>query len=436
MSTRMFKFFFLQSVLISSLFLSACTEGDRKFVSIPDVEIEEEPLPIVIKAAGVKGPLVNAEIGLYKLDLNTGLIKQHGDASEAFYRLLALANLNPDGSIPENAGTTEIEALVFIQDHIKALGYVTALPRLQSEIKESETTDQARLALNKYLDVAGEERETNAIPKAKVQKIFDNFATLGELKTKISSLSPFTIQLSELTSLSSAKSLINKFRASETDSAKEKGWLAIRNTFQNSTTSLSSLRSDLSDQFFALSDNNNLEEDSVALNRLDQLKQDVSVAATIEIAESLISQAITEEGNVSVRQSLSALKTSIISLEDFISQAQMDNALYHFAGIKNVILNQIARILDLDGNPILNPIVTPEIVLGDMYTASFNALSAELEPSLAEAFKNETLDFFGEPTNQLIKNVSGANSLLEGVNLGEYSGFVYMEVSSLSNTVD
>ncbi|MFT5719448.1 MAG: hypothetical protein ACI9T7_003663, partial [Oleiphilaceae bacterium] len=434
MSTRMLKFFFLQIVFISTLFLSACNGGDRDFISIPDIEIEEEPLPTVIKTAGVKGPLVNAEIGLYKLELSTGLIKQHGDASEAFYRLLTEANveINEDEFGIESAdvtsGTKE-DAIDFIHAHINQIGYVTELTRLQSEINNSSSVDEARLALVEYLSESGLERETNTIPKAEVREIFDNFATLSELKIKISALKPFITQLSELTNISSALSLISKFRASESvDSVKILGWTAIQNTFRSATTSLSSLRSDLSDLVSEQSGGNKLELDLVALNRLNKLEQDVNNAATLEIAESLMTQAITQEGNVVVRESLSALKTTIISFDDFISQAQMDNALYHFSSLKLDILGPKKPVGDEDTVP-----VDPLLVL---YKAVDATLTAELEPSLADAFKSETLDISGEPANQIIKTVSSNTSLLENVSLGDYSGFVYMEVNALNNTID
>ena len=433
MSTRMLKFISLQTIFILSLLLSACDDGDRDFVPLPEKEIEEEPLPIVINAAGVKGPLVNAEVSLYKLDLNAGLIKDHGDASEAFFRLLTEAGvvIDTDGPVNTNNEAEATAVLEFILKHINEIGYVTELPRLQNEIKDSISVDDARLTLDKYLNEASLDRETNTIPKAEVQNIFDNFATLSELKNKISTLKPFISQLSELTSFSSAKKLMKKFHASETSSSKKDGWVVIQNTFRNSTTSLSSLRNDLSDLVVELSGGNKLELDPVALNRLNELEQNVSNTATLEIAESLITQAITEEGNIIVRQSLSALKTSIISLDDFMAQAQRDNALYHFFSISE----QIKQIIPVDSEgDLIGGDSTG--VLSEMYTAVFNTLSAELEPSLADAFKNKALDDFGNPENQLVNGLSNETTLLSGIDLGIYSGFVYMEVNSREGTVD
>ena len=80
MSTRILKIFSLQIVFILSLLVSACDDGDRDFVPIADEEIEEQPLPIVLNASGVKGPLIGAEIGLYKVDLESGRIKEYNDA--------------------------------------------------------------------------------------------------------------------------------------------------------------------------------------------------------------------------------------------------------------------------------------------------------------------------------------------------------------------
>jgi len=441
----MLKFISLQIVFILSLLLSACDDGDRDFVPLPGEVIEEEPLPIVIKAAGVKGPLVNAEISLYKLDLNTGLIKQHGDASEAFFRLLSeakvlitsnkIVDVKSDAVIVNvQSDTTATEALTYILGRVAELGYVTELPQLQNDIANSSSVAEANEFLDTYLNGADDERETNTIPKNEVASIADNFATLSELKSKISILESFIDQLNETTTVVNAQSIMQKFQANETNSSKVNGWISIQNTFRNSTTNLSSLRTDLSDRILDLSGNNKLEEDPVALNRLNNLEGGVNSAATIEIAESLIMQAITEEGNVVVRESLSTLKTSIISFDDFVSQAQMDHALYHFSNISEQIKQNIP--VDSDGDLILDTEDKLLDILNDMSKAVFITLSEELEPSLEDAFKNTALDDFGNPENQLIKDHSNATTLLSEIDLGTYSGFVYMEVSSRQGTFD
>jgi len=555
MSTRVLKVLFLQSLFVLSLLLSACGEGDRGFVPLPEEEVEEEILPIVLKASGVKGPLVNAEIGLYKLNLNEGLIKQHGDASEAFFRLLEEADViindnnvvevEPDPlefqtialgfiqarvqqlvyvtELPrlqydiENTTSTEearvildvylsdddsaretntkpkaavqniysgfttlaelktkisdlkpfetqlseltslssAESLItvysaseaddekikdwaafqntftlvfqtialdFIQNRVKQLGYVTELPRLQYDIENTISTEEARVILDVYLGDDDAARETNTKPKAEVQNIYSNFATLAELKTKISDIEPFEAQLSKLTSLSSAENLIGSFRASEGDVTKIIGWEAIQNNFKITVTSLSVFRESLKATVSSLTENNKLETDLIALNRLINLEEDINSAPSVTAAEELLAQAITEEGNKVVREALATLQTSIISFEDFVSQSQMDNALYHFSDLQENILNA-----DSSQNGSLQT----------MFDNSIATLSRELEPSLRDAFKNKELHSVdGVPTNQIKSGLSNEFTLLSGINLDEYSGFVYMDVNSIDNTVD
>ena len=446
MLTRLLKLLSLQIVLILSLLLAACGEGDRKFVPIADDEIEEEPLPIVITAAGVKGPLINAEIGLYALDLNAGLIKKHGDASEAFFRLLTGASVvinsadcvnNPlTDCVSTTNGVTEAEALAYIQRELKKYGYVTELPRLQNDVKVSQNLIEAKQAIENYLDSHHENYETNTLPRADVKEISESFATLTELKSKIALLKPLLIQLGESKNLSNAQSLLQKFRTAETDPLKIEGWADIQSEFRSGTTSLRALRTDLSDRVLALSGNNALEEDPVAFHRLYTLEDAVNKAATVDDAESLIAQAIIEEGNERVRNALSALKTRIITFHDFINKAERDNAIYHFAEIKKNILTEISRHLEPNGEPLLNPNGSAIEVLNALYSAAFNRLSDELEPSLSDAFKNVSTDINGDPSNQLAKGISKGTSLLSGLNISDYSGFVYMEVVSTTTTVD
>ena len=52
MSTRVLKVLFLQSLFVLSLLLSACGEGDRGFVPLPEEEVEEEigNMPVMVKS--------------------------------------------------------------------------------------------------------------------------------------------------------------------------------------------------------------------------------------------------------------------------------------------------------------------------------------------------------------------------------------------------
>ena len=418
MSIRIIKVLSLQTLLLLSLLITACSEGDRDFVSIPDEPLEEEALPIIMNAAGVKGPLVNAEISLYKFDLGNGLIKQHNDASEAFFRLFlvdAAVEITEVNSELEFT-STDSDPIKLIRDTLLGYGYVTELTGLQAEIENITAVDEAKAVLDDYLSNS----ETNSIPKEQVQTIRDSFATLTELKNQIALLEPFEKQMAQLTSFSSARNLIDRFKAKESNTDKRNGWNAISsslNLFKE--TRLSTIRRDISEKVETLTSNNQLEQDLVALNRLQTLEINVDKAASAADAEALIAQAITEEGNKTVIYSLAELKDSIVSFEDFNNKVQMGAALYHFSNIREQVL--VAGTLEA------------------IYNAATSILQSEFEPAFEDAFINaetELVDGQEVPKNLIAKGLSNDSSLLSNITLEDYSGYVYMEVNSSTQTLD
>ena len=67
MTNQTHKFSFLLLILTACLSIASCSEGERGFVPLPEEPEPEVIEELFINASAVKGPLVNAEINIYKL---------------------------------------------------------------------------------------------------------------------------------------------------------------------------------------------------------------------------------------------------------------------------------------------------------------------------------------------------------------------------------
>ena len=69
--TNLHKIFFLFFVLIVSLSVTSCSDVDRGFVPLAKEPEPEAVQELYVTGGAVKGPLINAEISIYKFELNT-----------------------------------------------------------------------------------------------------------------------------------------------------------------------------------------------------------------------------------------------------------------------------------------------------------------------------------------------------------------------------
>ena len=429
MTTHIFKILSVQFLLLITLLISACSEGDRGFVPLP-VEAVEEPLTnISLTLGGVKGPLVNAEINLFKVDLNRGLLREHNAASAKFFSLLNEYGViiskneeaNEEASIysvsDETSGSHEA---IFkeIQEDIKKAGFVSGLKALKENISDATDINEAELLLTDYVNV-----ETNSDLRIQVQTVKDSYATLTDLRNKLNKINTPTQEIVEADNFIAAGLLISEFKSNESVINKTDGWSDLTNdlnTLNFNSSTVSSIQSDFNLTHDYFINSGLLELDPVAINNLKDLKDELASADSVIDAEMYVSAALQEEGNSQVRSKLTELLNSIITYDDFIVLIEQYEALYTYF--------DTSLLLGASTN------------LQDFVDHVVDVLNQKLSASVREAFKND--DFIDHDllglihTNRFVFGETNENSFLNNVSLNDYRGFVYMEVISTDKTID
>ena len=439
MTTHIFKIVTVKLLLLITLLISACGEGDRDFVPLP-VEAVEEPLEnISVTLSGVKGPLVNAEINLYKVDLNRGLLREHNAASAKFFGLLNQhgviiskneeASQGPAEDVDETVNIYNVsdetpgsQDAIFdaIRNDIEKAGFVSGLKSLQAKVSATTDINEAEVLLNNYVN-----EESNSSVRSQVQTVKDSYATLTDLRNRIGQLSTPTQKIVEANGFLAAGPIISQFKSNESKQNKIDGWSDLSNelsTLSFNSSTVSSIQSDFNPTYDFFINGNLLELDPVAINNLKDLKDELASADSVSEAEKYVSTALQEEGNSQVRSKLTDLLNSIVTYEDFIVRVEQYEALYHY--------------FDFDIDFLLAPATNLEVFVDH----AVNVLNQKLSTSVREAFKND--DFTNDDslglihTNRFAFGESNENSFLNDVNLFDYRGFVYMEVISTDETVD
>ncbi|MFT6029872.1 MAG: hypothetical protein ACI8O8_001612, partial [Oleiphilaceae bacterium] len=319
MTNQINKIFTIFSYLLLSLFISSCTEGDRGFVPIADDPVEEVEADIIITGGAVKGPLVNAEINIYKFELDKGPINSFNKALNSWFDLLdenevdiAWFDLPGDISDEEKievigdaltvVGVSAEVVVKNIQKSVDGFGYVTELKALKSELDNVTDFNAANLSIDSYLD-----KETNSGVRNEVQKIKIASATLSQLKKEINDLETLTDELLALNSFSAASNLFNKYSSQESDSTKKDGFLAVQTKItklatQSSKFSLFSIRNYYLENIYDVFLNDfSLQNDLSARQNIIDLKSKLDSASSVIEAEDFIKNAHRKEGNLLVK---------------------------------------------------------------------------------------------------------------------------------------
>ena len=432
MTTHIFKIVTVKLLLLITLLISACGEGDRDFVPLP-VEAVEEPLEnISVTLGGVKGPLVNAEINLYKVDLNRGLLREHNAASAKFLGLLNQYGVNiakndaaSTYSVTSVSSGTSAAILENLQNDILKAGFVSGLKLLQAKVSATTDINEAEVLLNNYVneELNHDDLESNSSVRSQVQTVKDSYATLTDLRNRIAQLSTPTQKIVEANGFLAAGPIISQLKSNELKQNRIDGWSDLSNelsTLSSNSSTVSSIQGDFNPTYDFFINGTLLELDPVAINNLKDLKDELASADSVSEAEIHISTALQEEGNSQVRSELADLLNSIVTYEDFIVLVEQSEALYHY--------------FDID------VLLAPSTTLQSFVNHAVDVLNQKLSASVREAFKND--DFVNDDslglihTNRFAFGESNENSFLSNVNLFDYRGFVYMEVISTDETVD
>lgn len=454
MSIRMFKALFSTFILILSFLLASCGEGERKLVTV-EAEPEDEPsVPLVVHAGGVKGPLVNAKVSFYKVDLEAPDYRRYVSAVQGFYRLLDEHGVTlVDGEVLfDSEGMTEEEALSSIKNHIAQTGYVSELPMLMQELlpdgrDDSEalnrTLANATVMLDEYLA-----DETNALLADAVLAVRSRHASVKDLYNRIDAIPTLLSEVKKAKTLGAVSGLIAKYRAREVNAGKLAGFDRIsERVSQLRPTTLSSLLSqlraiedapeqlrsgaeDAACEDYSAGLRHTPEDGVVAANQLSELIEDLEDADDMLEAETILQNGWRMEGNDILKGCLSSTISSLINLNDAIELIASDEALY--------LLRH-----DLGATAIANASSLDDLVEMVQSELGERARPA-IESALKSRFDKDVTDTTAVlPSSNLAKRP--ANFLKEGMtgqqarysaDLGDYRGFVYMVVESVVDTID
>ena len=431
MANQINKISIIFSSLILTFLLASCSQGDRGFVPVPDEPVEELEADILVTGGAVKGPLINAEINIYKFELDQGPIYHLNNALSAWFNLLEVNQVQEaeDGSISLGNLAAQ-DVLENLEKSFLQYGYVTELEALKSDLEGETTFTSAEQIVANYTD----NLETNTVLADEVKKILQSSATLSELKNKIGKIETLTEKLLETKSFAEAKSVLNTYSSTETDLIKQEG-------FQRIITDLDSLS--LKSKQFGLSQIKSyykttihdvllagftLQNDPVARKHLIQLKTDLDNASTLTDATSLLENAHRKEGNALARAELSKLLSKISTIEDFYELVDGDQSLYHNFSIKDELASAL-KAMELDPTN-----SDPYQLLNDIISSAREAFTSSIEPAFRESLIIE--DEEGEPSNRLSYGISNAQGTLPSLKVGQYRGFVYMEAISSDQTID
>ena len=403
-------------VFVVSLFLTACGDGERGFVP-GDRVTEEETLDISLNAAAVKGPLANVNLSFYAVDPDKGVYGKLNRAFKGWGGLVQEAGVSiSDANF--NLPADQNAALLEIQQGFEQFGFVTELPALQSEIETTTSISQALSVIAIYLD-EDSPRETNSIIQTQLNELVSNASSLNQIKRELAQLPGLSREVNESESVSSLLSVLNRFASAEQDAAKRAGWASFLdevNTLRAQTTAVSQLRASLSAISASVADDAAVQSDLIAIRRLEDLRDAMADANSIESAEILLDRVYREEGNAVLRTEYRSLLEGLVTLDDIKQLVDVYSDTYHFRG--------------------LSTIVASAATLQEALDNAMSSFDLALPDALDDLLVNKELDAEGKPENFLFETFAGNQSYVEGIGLGDYEGFVYLRAESGSATVD
>ena len=402
MSNRITGFSFVQLIFLL-LLLSGCGEGDRDVVRLPDEPEEPEILDIEIDVGAVKGPLANAEISLYKVELDKGDFARVNAARHVYLELAAGL-----------AGGTSAQQLSEITTQLQQFGLVTELERLKSAV--DDTSDYAEIidVLDSYLS---DGVETNRLVLDQIQDVVDESGTFNEVIQRVQAIETFAEAAREVESIAALQSLVSRYRQNETNTQKLAGWQALATRIADAPTlGAAAIRSRLQSIQSLPTNEDVLANDPVAQFQLESLIDDLSGITSSAVAIEMLKEGIETEGNAMIRGQLIALLNDADGLAQSQNWVQGIDTLY-----ANVTLYEaLASASDYEA----------------FDQQAQTILAAELQLAFDSALVGEADAETGNPENLLLRVLTDEFGRAQRVALDQYEGFVYMESRALTRTID
>ncbi len=403
MSNRISGFSFVQLFLLL-LLLGGCGEGDRDVVRLPVEPEEPEVLDIEIEVGAVKGPLANAEISLYKVELD------QGDFAEANSGRLVYLE-----TVDALTATTPAQKLDELRTELEQLAFVSDLERLKSELTSALDYDALIALLEGFL---ASDRETNALVRSQIQAVIDQSATYQEALQRVREIETFSEQAQRVESLSALQALVVRYAQNETGTLdKQNGWQALRERVDStSTLSGGAIRNRLIEIRDASANAALFSADPVARFQLAQLIDRLSDISSGTRALELLEEGVEIEGNAALRSQLLGVVNATNGLQQLKNWIRGANALY----AETSIYNDLSTASDFDAF--------------DSRTRA--VLDQSLHNGFDLALKGRLDADTGSPDNLLLRVLTDEFGRAQRVALDGYEGFVYMEMRALDRTVD
>lgn len=417
MSTCMFNMLRLVFLFTLSILLIACGGSESSLKLLPDEPEPDTLPPIVIEGAAVKGPLANAKVSFYQVNLENKILLAQGDATAAFFELLDKHNIvvSEDG----NASSSEADFNNF-KNEIQSYGYVGELEWLNQKLEDVSSLDQAHNLVGcEYLgigDSCSPGRETNELLNNSVASIYQSFASLVDLKNRIKGVSSFIEELEQAESYSEIDTLIETYSVAESNSRKQEGWVNTRLVLQSIQTSPEGLFT-ASEVLAEVDEVRSLgwASDRIAEANLDKLYGDLSDLSSVEGQQLLIETFLLEEGNAELRAELHKVDNRIITHQTYISKVKEQAALYTLTQVDESLVDSVQ----------------------DTYANIWSGLSSLIERGFNDALISaELINATREPANLITSITTNNKGLFSDIEIGEYEGFVYMLVEANNGTVD
>ena len=433
------KILFRLYSLLFVLLISACTDGERGFVPLP-VEPEEEKLAdIRIIGAGVKGPMINAEVNVYKLELDKGKIHLFNVALKRWYELLEENEVTINDTTVTVAGISETEVIKNIQTTLNQYAFTTQLLRLKDELEQAESFAQADEIVIEFLksnqdvsegqEISSDElarinnqSETNTKVLDEVEKLKDKAATLADYKAGIKEIKSLTDELEAAESFSAARSILIEYKDKETDLTKQAGFdsaIAALDNYRTKSNSfdISAIRrafeNDVYNVFLPTFD---IQNNPYSRQNLLELNELLDEASSNEDAKTHLQNALAKESNAQLKTAIAQLIAKITTLQNLKLDLLGRESIYHKFGIKAAIDS------------------APQADLQQLFEDVNLLFSNNLENSFTKSLIVE--DDEGNKENLLSFGVTSDQGILPGLRIDQYRGFIYMEVKSIAQTVD
>lgn len=409
--------------LVFSLLIISCSDGGNSFVPAPEEPVEEVEDNILITGGAVKGPLINAEINIYKFDLDTGPIRDYNLALNTWINLLEQneVQINDGGYTTSSSLHQTIQNL---QSAANEFGYVSELKGLKSKIQESTDFSAGAQLVEDYKST----KETNTLVINELDKALSSSATINELQRKIEDIESLTDKLIETETIASAKSLLNSYQANESDQVKKDGFAKVIEAInslsaQASNYSLSKIRQDykntITDVFLK---DFILQNDPIARQNILNYEEELSNSLSLKDAKSILDKFYRKEGNSSVKAAIAKIKSNIITVDKVHNLIIGHEAFYHDFSIKTQLL-----------------LISDTPATADDFSDSLSSFYETVFASNFEtAFRDSLviLNDDGDPTNRLSFGVSNNQGLLPNLAVNDYRGFIYMNSISTNRTID